>query len=375
MNRTLWILPLCAALGGCHRAEPAAAVAPPAGEVWVTAQQAEEIRLATVPAADREVGAVIVTSGKIAYDELRVSHVFSPVTGRVMGIQAELGQRVHKGQSLATIDSPDLGVASADVAKAQADVIASEHDFARQRELSSIRAVARKDFEAAEDNVRKARAELERARQKARLLAAPGGGAVGQGFVLRSLIDGEVMSRTINPGAEVAGQYGGGNPAVELFTIGDTDVVWVMADVFEMDLSRVQVGQRVAARVVAYPDKVFEGTVDWVSGTLDPATRTARVRCTMQNAEHELKPEMFATVSIAVAGEKRLTVPESALLHLADKTVVFVRSGQGPEGKLRFERRLVEIAPEAPGGWVAIVKGVAPGEEVVSSGAILLAGS
>src|SRR5262245_61106272 len=108
MKRTLPTLLLC--LAGCHRTEAAAAPSPPPGEVRITAHQSEEGKPATVPAAEREVGAVVVTSGKIAFDEMRVSHVFSPVTGRVTAIQAELGQRVQKGQALAVIDSPDLGV-------------------------------------------------------------------------------------------------------------------------------------------------------------------------------------------------------------------------------------------------------------------------
>ena len=362
-------------LAGCHKeqtAEPAPA--PPSGEVWVTARQSEEARLTTVLVAEREVGGRIVTSGKIAFDDLHVAHVFSPVTGRVTAISAQLGHRVKKGDALATIDSPDLGVAAADLAKADADVMAAEHDYKRQKELYAIKAVAQRDFETAEDNFRKARAEQERARQKARLLATVGN-AVGQGFVLRTLIDGEVMSRSVNPGQEIQGQYAGGGPALELFTIGDVDPIWVLADVFEMDLPRVKPGLRVSVKVVAYPDRAFEGTVDWVSGTLDPATRTAKVRCTLPNAAHELKPEMFATVSIAVEAPRRLAVPVSAVLRLGEQTVVYVRASGPDEQKLRFERRPVKVAEDAPGDWLPVLEGVKAGEAVVNSGAILLSGT
>ena len=90
--------------------------------------------------------------------------------------------------------------------------------------------------------------------------------------------------RNINPGIEVQGQYSGG-ATQELFTIGEIDKVWVLADLYEMDLARVQVGAPAAVTVVAYPDKVFEGKVDWVSGMLDPTTRTAKVRCTFDNPD------------------------------------------------------------------------------------------
>lgn len=374
MRRGIPIL-LCAlaSLAACKHPQEAEPTPPPAGEVWITTRQSEEAKLTTVPVASREVGGTIVTSGRITFDDLHVSHVFSPVTGRVTAISAQLGQRVKKGDPLATIDSPDLGTASSDVAKAEADVIAAEHDFKRQKELYALKVIAKRDLEASEDNYRKLRAELERVRAKARLLSTSGA-TVGQGYVLRALIDGEVVARFINPGQEVAGQYGGGN-AVELFTVGDIDEVWVLADVFEMDIARVKIGQTVKVKVVAFPDEVFEGKVDWVSGALDPATRTAKVRCTIPNPARELKPEMFATITIGVEAEKHLAVPLTSVVRLGDETVVFVRAGSTPDGKLRFERRSIKIADDVPGTWVPVLDGLKADEQVVNSSAILLAGT
>jgi cobalt-zinc-cadmium efflux system membrane fusion protein len=346
---------------------------PPPNEVWLAPSQAEGARLATAVVDEQEVGGAVITGGRVAFDDLHVDHVFSPVTGRVTRIDAQLGERVKKGQALAVIDSPDLGLASADVAKAEADLAAAEHDYRRQKELAALRAVAQRDFEAAEDGYRKAKAELARAQQKAALLGR--GGSVGQSFVLRAHIDGEVIARSLNPGMEVAGQYGGGGGAVELFTIGDLSPVWVVADVFEMDLARVKPGEAVQIKVVAYPDRTFPGTVDWVAGTLDPVTRTAKVRCTIQNPDHLLKPEMSATVAIAVEGKKKLAVPRNAVLHLGDATVVFVPAGQTADGKLRYERRLVGVDELSPGAWVTVERGLARGESVVSRSAILLSGA
>ncbi|MFO0759464.1 MAG: efflux RND transporter periplasmic adaptor subunit [Byssovorax sp.] len=358
-----------AGAAGCHHGHAAEAVEAPPGEIWISARQATTAQITTTAAAEHEVGGMLVTSGRIAFDDLRVSHVYSPVAGRVTKISAELGEHVKKGQALATIDSPDLGMASADLAKAEADVIAAEHDFTRQKSLYELRAVAQRDYEAAEDNYRKAKAELERARQKAHLLGKNQG--PGQGYVLRTLIDGAVVSRNLNLGMELGGQYAGGSP-VELFTIGDIDQVWVLADAFEMDLPRIKAGERVSVKVVSYPDKSFEGTVDWVSDTLDPTTHTARVRCAIPNPEHLLKPEMFATVSIAVAGDKKLAVPRSSVLHLGEQAVVFVKIEDRPDGKIRFERRPVLVDEDQPGDLVPVLRGVSAGEHVVSAGGILL---
>lgn len=358
---------------GCSSQSHASeAGAPPANEVWITAQQAEETKIASSVVDVHEVSTILLTSGKIAYDDLRVDHVFSPVTGRVTKIEAQLGEHVKKGQALAVVDSPDIGFASADIAKAEADLVAAEHDYKRQKELEAIKAVARRDLENAEDNYRKARAELDRSRAKGRLLNT--GNVVGQGYVLRAHIDGDVVARAINPGTEIAGQYAGTGPAVELFTVGDDSQVWVLADAFEVDLSRIKPGQQVKVTAVAYPGKTFEGTVDWVSGALDPATRTAKVRCTIPNPDHQLKPEMFATVAIAVPGKQKLAVPRAAIRHLGDQTVVFVPAGQAADGKQRYERRPVLVDEQEKGDFVPVSRGVEKGEQVVTVGAALLAG-
>src|SRR5262249_43372111 len=146
------------------------------------------------------------------------------------------------------------------------------------------------------------------------LLRAGGGGGVSQGYTVIAPMEGEVIMKNVSPGIEVQGQYGGGT-ALELFTVGELDKVWVIADVFEMDIARVKVGSKALVKVVAYSGKSFEGKVDWVSGTLDPTTRTAKVRCTFDNADRLLEPEMYATVQISVEERQALAIPRSALLR------------------------------------------------------------
>jgi cobalt-zinc-cadmium efflux system membrane fusion protein len=302
-----------------------------------------------------------------------VSHVFSPVTGRVTRILAQPGQRVRRGAPLAVIESPDVGQAFADLGKAQADLTASQHDFDRQQHLLEIHAIALKDLEASEDNFHKAQAELARAEQKARLLRSGAVDRVTQQYTLTAPIDGEVISRSVNPGVEVVGQYSGGN-AAELFTVGELDQLWVMADLFEVDLARVQKGAEAQVSVVAYPGHVFKGTVDWVSATLDPATRSAKVRVVVPNddSQHLLKPEMFASVSISASEKRALAIPRSAVLRMGEQTVVYVQAGEAPGGKVRFERRPVAVNEELGAEFVPVLRGLRPGERIVSSGAILL---
>ena len=145
---------------GCAQSQASESPRPPPHEVWVAPPQNEDARLSTATVDERDLSGTIVTSGKIAFDDLRVEHVFSPVSGRVTKIEAQLGEHVKKGQALAVIDSPDLGLASADLAKAEADLLAAEHDYKRQKQLCEA-CCTQRDVEMADDRYRQAKADLE----------------------------------------------------------------------------------------------------------------------------------------------------------------------------------------------------------------------
>jgi len=346
---------------------------PPSNEVWLLQDQFAAAKLVVEPLAPQPVGGLVVTSGRVTFDDLKVAHVMSPVTGRVVRIEAQPGQRVKKGDTLAIIDSPDVGSAFSDVEKAHADFVSAEKDLNRQKELFDVHAGSQRDLEAAQGNFSKAKAELQRASKKAQLLRAGGANVGGQSYTLRTPIGGEVIARNVNPGAEVQGQYSGGT-VLELFTIGELDTVWVMADLFEMDLGRVKQGTECLVKVVAYPGRVFKGAADWVSDTLDPATRTAKVRCKLDNTDRGLKPEMYATAALAVDQHRTMALPRSAILHLGDQTMAFIDLGKAADGRLRFERRPVSVNEELGGDFLPVVRGISAGERVVVSGAILLSG-
>ena len=366
-------LALLAGAFACKEEKPETGQQRPVGEAWLSPQQLAAGQIVTSAVEEREVGGEITTSGRVAFDDLRVAHVFSPVSGRVVEISAHPGQKVAKGAPLAIIDSPDLGSALADVDKAEADLIAAQHELARQTALVEANAGARRDLEAATDNERKARAEVRRAKARTRLFHADAASSVqGQRYILRAPIGGEVISRAVNPGAEVQGQYGGGT-AVELFTIGSIDQVWVLADVFETDLAKVKTGAALSAAVPAYEGRAFTGRVDWISPALDPATRTARVRCVLKNERGELRPEMYATVRIASGVRSSLAIPRTAVVRQGEQTWVFTQLGRTEHGMHRFSRRQVQVE-DAGGDLLPVLSGLARGETVVTAGAIQLSG-
>ncbi len=331
---------------------------PPAVSPYVLLDRdaVEKAGIATAPFDEQPVETSLVTGGRVAFDDQRVSHVFSPVNGRVTKIDVDLGQRVAKNDHLATIVSPDLGTASSDVTKADAQLLAAEHNFTRKKALRASKAASDADYEAAQDAYRQALAEKARAVQKLALLDS-GGTQVSQGYELLAPIDGEVIARMTNPGVDVAGQYSNSGNAQELFTIGELDQVWVLADVYEDDIARVSEGAAVSVTSLARPGKTFEGSVDWISGSLDPTTRTARVRCTLKNPHRQLKPDMWTTVRIATPEKRAPAVPRSALVHIGEGQFVFVESGE-EDGKSRYERMHVSADERVDGPFVPIVHGL-----------------
>lgn len=318
----------------------------------------------------QDVDDTVLASGKVAYDDQKVMHVFSPVSGKVVKVFVQLGSRVKKGDPLATIESPDIGAATSDVSKAQTDLAAAEREFERQKQLLDMQAVSERDFEAAGAKYREAKAELERAQKKSALFQH--GDVVGQSFTLRTDIDGEVFMKAVSPGMQIAGQYGGS--AAELFTVGESNTVWVLGDVFELDIPRVKLGATAVVNVVSWPDRNFEGKVDWISEGLDPTTHATKVRCTFDNSDGALKPEMFATVKISTDAKKAIAIPRSSVLRLGEQTVVFLDRGPDARGRERFERYPVIVDEGESSKWLTVDHGIEKGDRIVTEGAILLSG-
>lgn len=354
---------------GCSRSGEVRPPAPPSNEVWIAPEQAAAMDLAAEPVGEAVVDAAVSTVGRLAFDDRKVAHVYSPVSGRVTRLLADLGQGVKAGQALALIDSPDLGGALADLRKAEAVLAAAEKEHRRQEELFEGHAGAARDLEAAEAAWRTALAERDRCRQRADLFHGGTADRVRQGFELRSPIAGEVIARGANPGLELSGQYGQGG-AVELYTVGDLSGLFLLADVPEMDAPRVRRGSRVRFEVAG---RTLRGEVDWVAGTLDPATRTVRIRVPVPNRDRTLKPEMFAKVVVEVEGRRAPVLPRGAVVRLGEAACVFLDLGER-DGRRRFERRPVQVDETVPGDLLPIRAGVAPGERVVVRGALQLSG-
>jgi cobalt-zinc-cadmium efflux system membrane fusion protein len=212
-----------------------------------------------------------------------------------------------------------------------------------------------------EGDFRKAKSDYARAGAQLKSLGVtPGEPAVN--VALRAQIPGVVVERNVLAGQEVRADQ-----AMPLLTISSLDVVWVLGDVYEQDLSAIEPGSTVNVSVPAYPGQMFAGTVKHIGDVVDANSRTVKVRCTVANPDHRLKPEMFAKVIVQnVGGRKFIAVPSKAVLSDGETSVVVVAT----EGNV-FKARKVEVGPDN-NGTVRILAGLTAGEKIVTDGAIFM---
>ncbi|HZS10537.1 MAG TPA: efflux RND transporter periplasmic adaptor subunit [Blastocatellia bacterium] len=355
----------------------------------VTANDKELQQLTIEPVGERTIDLERETTGKVAFNDDRMTPVFTPYAGRAVEVLANKGAMVRQGQPLLVVESPevvtagnDLSAARSDADKARIALDAAEKAAERARRLHEREALATRDLQQAETDLARTREELRRAEaavavaenklalfgkssEEIAQLANYGKGGVDRRVVIRAPITGTVVERKVGPG-----QYIKPDTPDPLFLISDLSTLWVMADVYESLLPGIRVGSPVQISTATLPDRGFPARISFISPTVDAATRTVRVRCVVPNKGGLLKPEMFAKITIGAAVRQSVPViPSSALLSGNDSFAVFVEEAHG-----RFHRREVRPGRDLE-GFTVIEEGLKPGERIVTHGALLLNGA
>ena len=301
-------------------------------------------------------------AAKIQADPTKVVRIFPPASGRVISLSVKPGDFVHRGQTVAVLNSSDVASARSDYAKAKIEAGRAGRVMDRQKLLFEHGAGAEKDFIDARAQAEAANAELARARQRLDLLNVPVTANVDT-VPLVAPANGVVL----DVGA-AAGEFSKSlESANQLITIADLSNVWVVGDVYEKDLAKLERGKKVLVTLQAYPDQQWKSRIDSLSGSLDPATRTLKVRVTLANPGQKLKPEMFGTIHMSAGSHMALIVPVGAIIHEGNTTTVFVNKA----GKR--EQRTVTVGQSVDGS-VEIISGLSVGDEVAAAGAELLKG-
>jgi len=334
--------------------------------------------------------AALVTDGSIAFDDETTTPVFSPFTGRVTRLIAKPGDVVAAGAPLMAVEATefvqgqnDLAVASAALESAGAQLAQAQANERRQHDLYGVKAGALKDWTqsqtdvvAAQANLRSAQVVFDSARGKLRVLgrsddeilrmerANPAESTNSEAMV-RAPIAGTVTTRQVGLGQFItSAANGAANP---VFSIGDMSKVWLVANVREVDAPLMKIGRAVEVHVPAFPDRAFAARLAWVATAVDPSTHRLPVRAEIDNRDGALKPMMFASFSITTGdASPGIGVPKSAVVYEGDEVRVFVVR----DNRL-LQSRVVKVGRET-GDMVEVVKGLAPGDKVVTAGAVFI---
>ncbi|MFN8270239.1 MAG: efflux RND transporter periplasmic adaptor subunit [Chitinophagaceae bacterium] len=248
-------------------------------------------------------------SGQVSFDQNKVVKIFPRSSGQVIECKVSLGDKVYAGQVLAIVKSADVAGSYADLESADADITTAKRELDNAESLYKNGISSEREYTEAKDNYAKALA----AKKKIQSLININGGASANAsgtYVLTAPIDGFIVEKNTN-----AGSFIRADNAESLFTISDLKDVWVIANVFENDIAKVHVQSNVQVTTIAYPDKIYNGTVDNVSSTLDPEDKTLKVRIKLSNPDMLLKPEMFATVMVSdTTGMQSTCIPSGAII-------------------------------------------------------------
>jgi Cu(I)/Ag(I) efflux system membrane fusion protein len=315
----------------------------------ISPERLQSIGVRFAQAERRPLERTIRTVGRVEVDERRVAHVHIKLEGWIDKLSVNYtGERIQRGQILFTLYSPEL--------------VATEQEYLLA--VKGKRILGESVFpEAAEG----AQSLLEVTRQRLRLWDITENhiqdlertGKVLKTLPIHSPITGTVINKMALAGMRVS-------PGDELYTIADLSHIWIVADVYEYELPLIKTGQPATVTLSYDPQTNLHGRVAFIYPTLDPQTRTAKVRFELANPDERLKPEMYANVELRIPLGTRLVIPTEAMLESGERQIIFIHHGGGA-----LEWRTVKLGARA-GDWVEVAEGVAEGEHVVTSANFLI---
>jgi cobalt-zinc-cadmium efflux system membrane fusion protein len=384
----IWLLAFAA--GSCTRQTPPSApkqseMAAPSEQILqvvMSPQTQRESGVETVPVQARPVAEVVHSTARLTNDENRTWRVGAITEGRIVTVQANVGDIVEKDQVLARMHSHEIHESRAEYQKALANLarLKGVADYSakvrdRAKRLYDLKAGSLEQLERAETELRNAQtdvhnAEIEVARTRNHLTEFLGvdadepaptqEGEDADLIPVRAPAAGVILARNVTPGTVVTS-------STDQFLISDLSRLWAIAEVREEYLGRLRVGMPVRVYVQAYGAEAFRGRIGKIGDVLDPATRTVKVRVELDNTQKRLKPEMYATTEIDLGtGTSAIMVPAEAVQEVRGQPSVFVQTGED-----RFEIRQVQTG-RTMDNQVEIAGDIKPGEKVCVRAAFVL---
>ena len=275
-----------------------------------TLSKGKELAEVTLKTVESE----LLLTGKISFNEDKVARVFPLAGGFVRDLNVELGDHIKKGEIMAIIRSPEIAGFAREGSTALSQVHVAEKNAQVAEELYKSGNISEVELINAQKDLDNAKGELLRIQAVLDMYSA-GSGAV---YPIKSPVSGIVVQKNIALHMELRTE-----DISPVFIVGDLDDVWVMANIYESDITKVKEGYDAEITTIPYPDKVFRGKIDKIFSLMDAESKVVKARVTLKNPNFELKPEMFANVKVSYKEPvKKLTVPSAALIF--DKSRYFV---------------------------------------------------
>lgn len=315
----------------------------------VSPERLQSIGVKFALAERRAMDRTIRTVGRVEVDERRLAHVHLKLEGWIDELRVNYtGERVQRGQILFTLYSPELVATQQEYLLAlKGKKMLGESEFpeaaAGAHSLLDVTRQRLRLWDITDDHIR----DLERT------------GKVLKTLPIHSPLTGTVIKKVALAGMRVG-------PGDELYTIADLSRIWILADIYEYELPLIKIGQTATVTLSYDPGTVLQGRVTFIYPTLDPQTRTAKVRFELDNPGEQLKPEMYANIELRIPLGTRLAIPRDAILESGERQVLFIHHGGGT-----LEWRTARLGLQA-GDWVEVVEGVKEGEHVVTSANFLI---
>jgi membrane fusion protein, heavy metal efflux system len=300
----------------------------------------------------------LTLTGKVDFNEDNVIKIFPTISGQVSEIKVMIGDYVTKGQVLAVIKSSDMAGYSNDYTTAKSNVDIAKKNMEATDDMYKSGLASQRDQLTAQEGYNQAVSALEKAK---RVLNLNGGSMSGE-YIVKSPINGFVVDRQVNNNMMIRSDN-----ATGLFTISDLKNVWVMANVYESNISFVKMGDSVNITTLSYPGKIFRGKIDKVMNVLDPSNKVMKLRIVLANPGYQLKPEMFASVVVNTSENKKtLSIPSRTLIF--DHSQYYVLVYKSPSD---ITIRPVQVL-NTVGDRAFISEGLTEGERLIGTQALLI---
>jgi cobalt-zinc-cadmium efflux system membrane fusion protein len=352
----------CKGMNESDGAPPPAKVIQVADMNLVTIDANDVAKFPLTAATQIESASELTATGSVFPDISREIPVISLANGRVVDIKARLDDNVKKGQLLLKVQSPDITAAFDTYLKAANDEHMANKAFVRADDLYHHGAISQAMLEQAEDTEKDAKADLTAAEEQLKTLGVDKRHPSSIVNVYAP-ISGVIVAQNVT-NASAAGVSLSGSATA--FTIADLSVVWIVCDVYENDIPKLQLGQEAKIKLNAWPDRPLTGRISDIGPILDPSLRTAKVRIELANPGF-LRLGMFGMATFTSrAKETHAVVPADAVLHLHDRDWVFL-----PAGGNQFKRVEVHAGKMLENNRQEILSGIQPGQQIVRNALML----